>query len=77
MERSASELQTQLELAQAVFDRQERLWEQNIGSEIDFLQAKTQLEALNRSLQTLEEQMEMAVMRAPFAGVVDRCLAKT
>jgi RND family efflux transporter MFP subunit len=53
------------------------LWEQNIGSEIDFLQAKTQLEALNRSLQTLEEQMEMAVMRAPFAGVVDRCLAKT
>jgi multidrug efflux pump subunit AcrA (membrane-fusion protein) len=61
----------------AVFDRQERLWEQNIGSEIDFLQAKTQLEALSRSLQTLEEQMEMAVMRAPFAGVVDRCLAKT
>ncbi len=77
LKRSASELQTQLELAQAVFDRQSRLWEQNIGSEIDFLQAKTQLESLQRSLQTLEEQMEMAVMRAPFAGVVDRCLAKT
>jgi len=70
-------LQTQLELAQAVFDRQERLWEQKIGSEIEFLQAKAQLEALKRSQQTLEEQMEMALMRAPFAGVVDRCLAKT
>jgi len=77
MERSMSELQTQLELAQAVFDRQDRLWEQKIGSEIEFLQAKAQLEALKRSQQTLEEQMEMALMRAPFAGVVDRCLAKT
>ena len=47
LKRSASELQTQLELAQAVFDRQSRLWEQNIGSEIDFLQAKTQLESLH------------------------------
>jgi multidrug efflux pump subunit AcrA (membrane-fusion protein) len=45
MERSAAELQTQLELAQAVFERQERLWDQSIGSEIEFLQAKTQLEA--------------------------------
>ncbi len=77
MKRSLSELETQLELAQAVFDRQERLWEQKIGSEIEFLQAKTQLESLQRSRQTLEEQMEMAVMRAPFPGVVDRCLAKT
>jgi len=77
MQRSVAELQTQLELAQAVFERQERLWEQNIGSEVEFLQAKTQLESLQRSLQTLEEQMEMAVMRAPFAGVVDRCLAKS
>ena len=77
MERSASELQTQLDLAQAVFERQERLWDQSIGSEIEFLQAKTQLESLQGSLKTLEEQMEMAVMRAPFAGVVDRCLAKT
>jgi RND family efflux transporter MFP subunit len=77
MERSAAELQTQLELAQAVFERQERLWDQSIGSEIEFLQAKTQLEALQGSLKTLEEQMEMAVMRAPFPGVVDRCLAKT
>jgi RND family efflux transporter MFP subunit len=77
MERSAAELQTQLELAQAVFERQERLWDQTIGSEIEFLQAKTQLESLQGSLKTLEEQMEMAVMRAPFPGVVDRCLAKT
>jgi len=77
IDRSIAELQTQLELAQVVFERQERLWNQDIGSEIEFLQAKTQLESLQRSMATLNEQKDMAVMRAPFDGVVDRCLAKT
>lgn len=77
LNRSMEELRNQLDLAQMVFDRQERLWEQSIGSEMEFLQAKTQLEAVERSMRTLAEQKEMAVIRSPFAGVVDRCLAKT
>ena len=77
IERSMAELKTQLELAEVVFERQQRLWDQEIGSEIEYLQAKTQLESLERSMETLSEQKDMAVMRAPFAGVVDRCLAKT
>ena len=77
IERSMAELKTQLELAEVVFERQQRLWDQEIGSEIEFLQAKTQLESLQRSMETLNEQKDMAVIRAPFAGVVDRCLAKT
>ena len=76
LDRSMAELQTQLDLAQVVFERQNRLWKQNIGSEIEFLQAKAQLESLERSMSTVNEQKDMAVIRAPFAGVVDRCLAK-
>jgi RND family efflux transporter MFP subunit len=77
IERSIAELNTQLELAMVVFERQQRLWDQKIGSEIEYLQAKTQLESLQRSMETLNEQKDMAVIRAPFDGVVDRCLAKT
>jgi RND family efflux transporter MFP subunit len=67
-----AELVTQLELAQTLFERQERLWNKEIGSEVDYLQAKTGLEALNRSLATLDEQIDKAVIRAPFSGVLDR-----
>lgn len=67
-----AELVTQLELAQTLFERQERLWEKEIGSEVDYLQAQTGLEALKRSLATLDEQIDQAVIRAPFSGVLDR-----
>ena len=66
------ELLTQFELAETLFERQERLWNKDIGSEVDFLQAKTSLEALTRSLATLDEQIDKAVIRAPFNGVLDR-----
>ena len=66
------ELLTQFELAETLFERQERLWNKDIGSEVDFLQAKTSLEALTRSLATLDEQIGKAVIRAPFSGVLDR-----
>ncbi|MEC8663691.1 MAG: efflux RND transporter periplasmic adaptor subunit [Bacteroidota bacterium] len=66
------ELLTQFELAKTLFERQERLWNKDIGSEVDFLQAKTSLEALTRSLATLDEQIGKAVIRAPFNGVLDR-----
>ena len=66
------ELLTQFELAETLFERQERLWNKDIGSEVDFLQAKTSLEGLTRSLATLDEQIDKAVIRAPFSGVLDR-----
>jgi RND family efflux transporter MFP subunit len=67
-----AELVTQYELAETLFERQERLWEKEIGSEVDYLQAKTGMEALKRSLATLDEQIDQAVIRAPFDGVLDR-----
>lgn len=63
---------SQLLLAETVFKRQERLWSQNIGSEIQFLQAKTQFESAEKAVGALSLQAEKSVVRAPFDGTVDQ-----
>ena len=68
------QLQLQLELAQTTFERQERLWAQKIGSEMQYLQAKTQYESIEKSVEQLEEQVAKATIVAPFAGVVDHLM---
>jgi len=70
------ELRTQLALAKTTFERQERLWKQKIGSEIQFLQAKTQKEALEKSLKGLQTQANKMKITAPFNGVVDEIFPK-
>ncbi|MFM1875298.1 MAG: hypothetical protein RL266_1035 [Bacteroidota bacterium] len=70
------ELENAIELAQTVYDRQARLWEQKIGSEIQYLEAKNRLENLQKKKQTLLAQMAMSTVKAPFAGVVDRIWQK-
>ncbi len=71
------EVRTSLELASKVFEKQEDLWEQEIGSEIQYLEAKNNKESLEARLATLESQLEMAYIRAPFNGVVDDIMVKT
>jgi membrane fusion protein (multidrug efflux system) len=73
---SLAEIKTQLDLAQTLFDKQKRLWDQGIGSEIQFLQAKTQLEGLQKRLSTAQKQAAMSTVRAPFAGSLDEVFAK-
>lgn len=65
------EVKTSLELAEAVYDRQAKLWEKNIGSEIQYLEAKNRKESLNRQLVTLKSQADKSIIRAPFSGTVD------
>ncbi|HLT94673.1 MAG TPA: efflux RND transporter periplasmic adaptor subunit [Membranihabitans sp.] len=67
-----AELQTSYELAQEIFERQKRLWDQNIGSELQFLQAKNEKERLEKSMETLEFQLTKGRIYAPLAGVVDQ-----
>lgn len=71
LENNASEVKTQLELAEAIFKRQANLWEQNIGTEIQYLQTKNNMESLQRRLSTLNSQLDQAYVKAPFSGVVD------
>ncbi|NIK74716.1 RND family efflux transporter MFP subunit [Thermonema lapsum] len=74
--KNIEQLKTQLELATTLFEKQKRLWEQNIGTEVQYLQAKTNKEALERQLAALQAQADLAVIRAPFGGVIDKVFAK-
>ena len=66
-----SEIQTQLDLAKDLYQRQSTLWEQNIGSEIQYLQAKNNVDRLEKTLETLDFQLTKANLYAPISGVVD------
>ncbi len=71
-----SQLKAQLDLAQAVFERQERLWKQNIGTELQFLQAKANRDQAQSALRATQAQQGKSVIRAPFSGTVDDIVAK-
>lgn len=66
------ELETSLDLAKTVYERQERLWKQNIGSEIQYLEAKANKERLEKSIATIQSQLAKSRVYAPISGVVDR-----
>jgi RND family efflux transporter MFP subunit len=74
--RNIESLRTQLELAQTVFERQKNLWDQKIGTEVQFLQAKNNKENLERQLASLQEQNEMMKIKSPINGTVDEVIAK-
>ena len=71
LERSIDELQVQLELAVTNFQRTENLWNQNIGSEMQYLQSKNNKESLEKRIASLNSQIEMAQVKSPVNGVVD------
>ncbi len=66
-----AQLEIQAELAKTTFERQERLWNQKIGSEIQYLQAKSNAEAQMRAVEQLKEQIAKTIVRAPFSGSID------
>ena len=68
---SIAELKLGLELATKNYEKQKSLWEQNIGSELQYLEAKNAKESLEHKLKTLNSQFEMSIVRAPFSGIVD------
>jgi membrane fusion protein, multidrug efflux system len=65
-----NEVNTALSLAQDVYERQSRLWDQKIGSEVQYLQAKNNVDRLNKSLETLQYQLTKAKVYAPISGTV-------
>lgn len=71
-----SQLQVQADLAQTTFERQKRLWDQKIGSEIQFLQAKTQYESVQNSVSQLRSQLAKTNVTAPFSGTIDEIISQ-
>ncbi len=65
------QLKTQAELSKTTFERQKRLWEQKIGSEIQYLQAKANYEAQENTVNQLQSQLGKSSIRAPFSGIID------
>lgn len=69
--RNIEEVEKQLELATVLFDKQKRLWDQQIGTEIQFLEAKNRKEILEKNLASLHTQKDKTTIRAPFNGAVE------
>ena len=76
LQNNITEINTQLSLAKTTFERQKRLWDQKIGSEMQFLQAKAQLEGLENNKATLINQVSKMRITAPFSGIVDEVFPK-
>ncbi|MBC7449390.1 MAG: efflux RND transporter periplasmic adaptor subunit [Hymenobacteraceae bacterium] len=76
LDAAITELKTRLDLTRVIFEKQERLWKQQIGTEIQYLQAKNNYDALRNSLTTQQRQRELYTVRAPFSGTVDEVLPK-
>jgi membrane fusion protein (multidrug efflux system) len=76
LDASAAELRTRMDLARTVYEKQKSLWDQQIGTEIQYLTAKNNYQALQRNLATLNQQRALYNVVAPFAGSVDEVLPK-
>ncbi len=76
IQRNIDEIKTQLELASTVFEKQQRLWDQEIGTEIQYLEAKNRKENLENNLATLETQLGRTIIRAPFDGTVEEVMVR-
>lgn len=75
-ESAIAEVKAGLELARTVYEKRKGLWEKNIGSEIQYLEAKTNKDSLENKLKTLQAQLDMAKIKAPIDGIVDRIFRK-
>ena len=71
LKQSMEEIKKRYELATELFNKQESLWKQNIGSEVQYLSFKNNKESLEKSMETLTSQRAMYQIKAPISGVVD------
>jgi membrane fusion protein, multidrug efflux system len=76
MRANMAELHTQLDLANTMFQKQQNLWNQQIGSEVQYLNAKNQKESLEKRIATMQDQMNQARIISPISGTVDAVIAK-
>jgi membrane fusion protein (multidrug efflux system) len=74
---SVEEVRNQLSLANTVFEKQSSLWKQQIGTEIQYLQAKNNKEGLEKRLATLNVQLSQSSVTSPISGIVDQVNVKT
>lgn len=69
-----AQAETQLALAKTTFEKQKNLWNQKIGSEIQYLQAKTAMESQQKTVAQIKSQLNKTLVTAPFSGTIDEVL---
>jgi len=69
-------LETQYKFASDMFDKQQRLWDQKIGSEVQYLQSKTNKESLERQIASLNQQVEKFKIKSSIDGTIEECNIK-
>jgi RND family efflux transporter MFP subunit len=74
--RSIDEVKSGLQMATTVYERQKNLWDQKIGTEVAYLQAKNNKESIEKRLSTLQEQLDMCKIKSPIDGSVDEVALK-
>lgn len=74
---SINEVQSNLDLAKDLLARQQRLWDQGIGTEVQLLEAKNRVEGLNKRLATQAEQRALTKIVSPISGTVEEIMPKT
>lgn len=76
MLKGLAELEQQLKTAEDIYNRQKSLWDQKIGTEVQFIQAKSNKEALEQRIATTKEQWQQTHIYAPIGGMVDMVILK-
>ncbi len=76
LRQQVAQLETQVQLAKTTFERQKRLWKEKIGSEIQFLQTKTNYQAQTSALNHLKKRLSKTRVTAPFSGIIDDVISE-
>jgi len=76
LDANIAEVRTRADLARTIYEKQASLWKQQIGTEVQYLQAKNDYQALQRNLASLGQQKALYNVVAPYAGVVDDVMLK-
>jgi len=71
MSQQLAQMQIQADLAKTTFERQKRLWDQKIGSEIQYLQTKSNYEGQQSVVNQMKSQLSKSTVTAPFSGTID------
>jgi membrane fusion protein, multidrug efflux system len=76
LKQQLSQLKITYNLVKTTYERQERLWNQKIGSEIQYLESKSMFEAQSQAIEQLTKQLEKTIIKAPFSGIIDNVVVK-
>lgn len=75
-QRNLDQLETEYSLAKTMFEKQSNLWEQNIGTEVQYLESKNRKESLENQIANVKTQIAKSQIRAPFEGTIEEVMVR-